>query len=256
MNALTAERVQRSFARSFQSYHNGATQQARIAQLLARRLAHLGAPVRFAKAFEFGCGTGHLTHALCDRFRIASLTLNDLVPSAAQLANTLNAEFRPGDARIIDWPEAPDLIASASTLQWMEDPEALLARAAHALAPGGWLAVSSYGPAQYQELAALGSTAQAPGLCGPEALANALSATDAGWFEILEAKQRTHRLWFDTPRDVLRHLRHTGVNAGASRTWTRAGLARFCDNYTRTFERAGRVPLTHHPVWIIARKGG
>ncbi|MEX0317217.1 MAG: methyltransferase domain-containing protein [Ruegeria sp.] len=254
MNVLTAERVQRSFTRSFQSYHDGATQQARVAQLLARRLAHLGAPVRFAEAFEFGCGTGHLTHALSDRFRIASLILNDLVPSAAQLANTVNAEFLPGDARVIDWPEAPDLIASASTLQWMEAPEDLLARAARALAPGGWLVVSSYGPAQYRELAALGSAAQAPGLRGADLLADAIATTDAGRFDVLEARERTHRLWFDTPRDVLRHLRHTGVNAKASKTWTRADLSQFDTDYRAAFGRADQVPLTYHPVWIIARK--
>lgn len=251
--ASTAAKVGRSFARNFHSYHANATIQAVIAEGLARRLQHHGAPARFSRGFEFGCGTGHLTCALRGRFQIDQLILNDLVPGAAGVARAHHADFLPGDIRRLPWPEAPDLITSASTLQWMADPAALVARAGAHLTPGGWLALSGFGPRQYSELATLGSGAQAPGLFPADRLAAALG-TDQ--FQIHEARGRVHRLWFTTPQEVLRHLRATGVNGAARAVWTRARLHDFCAAYRDQFERDGQVPLTYHPVWLIARKKG
>ncbi|MCV6598025.1 MAG: methyltransferase domain-containing protein [Mangrovicoccus sp.] len=244
-------RVARSFRRSFASYHSCATEQSRIAEDLAARLHRHGAPERFANAFEIGCGTGHLSHALEARFHFAKLTLNDLMPGAAQIAQSLGAEFLPGDVRVVPWPKAPDLIASASTVQWMEDPGALISRAVAALAPGGWLAVSGFGPDQYAELTALGSTANAPGLCPAQHLAQVAQMAGA---EVFEAEESRQTLWFDSTAHVLRHLRETGVNGGAARVWTRRALRAFCEDYETQFGGTKGVPLTYHPVWIIARK--
>lgn len=250
MSAVSAERVARSFRRSFASYHAATAPQARIADHLAERLAALGAPARFAQGFEIGCGTGHLTQALRARFGFDRLTLNDLTESAAATAARHEAAFVPGDARQCDWPARPDLIASASVIQWLEAPGALLARAAQALAPGGWLAFSGFGPAQFHELVRLGSRAHAPGLIGAQQLADHLPAG----VEILELGARQEVLWFDTPRDVLRHLRDTGVNGAASQVWTRARLERFDATYRALFGTARGVPLSYNPVWIVARR--
>jgi len=250
MTAMGTARVERSFSRSFASYHDTASQQSRIAGDLAARLARHGAPGMFRNGFEIGCGTGHLTRALCRRFSFARLSLNDLVPEAQATAAGFGARFLPGDAREITWPERPDLIASASVIQWMEHPQEFLARAGQALAPGGWLAISGFGPDQYRELADLGSGAHAPGLCHARALAAALPEG----FEILDAGEERRALWFDGPRDVLGHLRRTGVNGRAGDVWTRSRLARFCESYLRDFGKDGAVPLSYHPVWIIARK--
>lgn len=254
MSAFAADRAKRSFSRSFQSYHARASEQARIAEDLARRLSERGAPTTFGRAFEIGCGTGHLTQALMRRFTIFSLTVNDLVPDARHVAKSVGARFLPGDARDVVWPERPDLIASASTIQWMDDPEALVRKAAQVLAPGGWLAVSGFGADQFRELRYPGSTAQAPGLCRPEALAAAIRSAGDGAFDILDTGQERRRLWFESPMHVLRHLRQTGVNAAASRVWTRAALERFGERYIQAFGDSGQVPLSYHPVLVVARK--
>ena len=108
MNALTAERVERSFSRSFRSYHDTAGQQAQIAEKLVKDLVRLGAPRRFVNGFEIGCGTGHLTKALRGRFEFGRLTVNDLMPDSRSTAADYGATFVAGDARCIDWPAAPD----------------------------------------------------------------------------------------------------------------------------------------------------
>ncbi|WP_298966643.1 methyltransferase domain-containing protein [uncultured Roseibium sp.] len=246
--------MRNSFARSQDSYHDNAREQARIVQLLVDRMVSLGAPKTFGTVFEFGCGSGHLSQALVDQFGIASLFLNDLAYSTRLPALPVKASFRLGDVRKIDWPDSPSLIASASTIQWLADPQCLLQRAADALAPGGWLVVSGYGHSQFIELAQLGSTARAPGLCGSKDLARFLRTGFDNELEILEAREEINPVWFDTPLDVLRHLRRTGVNAPRSQVWTRAKLMRFCSDYIDRFSSNALVPLTYHPVWIIARK--
>ncbi len=255
MSAIMTERVRRSFSRSFHSYHDTAGQQADIAIQLAKRLAEVGAPSRYSKLFEFGCGTGHLTKALHQSFVIDDAVLNDLTPEAGQTAKECGAQFLLGDIRQVTWPEKSDLIASSSTIQWLENPGVVLATAARNLAPGGWMAVSGFGRDQYRELAELGSDARAPGLRDVDDLMRAVRSAGER-VEIVELWQERRKLWFDTPHHVLRHLRSTGVNGRASRVWTRATLASFSEGYNRAFATPDGVCLTYHPVWIIARKLG
>lgn len=250
MNAMPSDRIRRSFSRSFHSYHCAAGPQARIARQLVQRLVQLGAPDHFDALFEIGCGTGHLTDALYSTFSFRSTKLNDLMPEAQDTALRWGAGFLPGDIRTVRWPETPDLIASTSTIQWLDNPSAIIDRAIRQVAPGGWVAISSFGPAQYSELFALGSAARAPGLSMPEDLARGVGPE----VEILDLWQDRNQLWFDTPLDVLRHLRQTGVNGRAAQVWTRADLTDFSARYRAEFSGPEGVSLTYHPVWIIARK--
>ena len=250
MTAQLADKVQRSFSRSFQTYNDTASQQAWVARKLVSEMRRVGAPNRFDVAFELGCGTGHLTRLLRQNFDLPDLHLNDIAPQARATADAENSAFIGGDVRLIEWPAKLDLVASASMIQWMEDPAGLLQQVAEALEPGGWLAISGFGPLQYQELAQIGSTARAPGLCLPDTLAAAID----GPFKLLTAGQSVRPSYFDTPRDVLKHLRRTGVNGRAQGAWTRSTLARFEADYVQNFGTGGRVPLTYHPVWVIAEK--
>ncbi|CUJ98973.1 trans-aconitate 2-methyltransferase [Ruegeria denitrificans] len=252
MNTQMTSRVQRSFSRSFRSYHGSACQQARIAEQLAQDLQRGGAPTRFASALEFGCGTGHLTQRLCTRFAFDGLTVNDLSPEAYETATTFGAGFLCGDAETVGWPEKPDLIASASMIQWLPDPAVFLRRAARALAPGGWLAVSGFGSLQYQELVQVGTAAKAPGLCGPENLSDAVGDV----LEVISVGETEQQMHFSSPRNVLNHLRRTGVNGRAQKQWTKSSLLAFSNDYVRQFGGESGVPLTYHPTWIIARKPG
>ncbi len=255
MNVAAAERVQRSFSRSFPGYHDSAGQQAQIARQLVQRMSDSDAPRAYGSVFEIGCGTGHLTAALHRRFSFENAVLNDLTPEASATACIWGADFLPGDIRNVIWPTRQDLIASTSMIQWLDAPGDIVHHAARSLAPGGWLAISGFGPDQYAELSYLGSRSQAPGLCEPDVLAQAVQAA-GDELEVVDLWQDQRKLWFDTPEHVLRHLRKTGVNGRAAHVWTRSTLAAFCENYRRTFATCDGVPLTYHPVWVVARKSG
>ncbi len=243
-----AARVQRSFRRGFATYDDSALVQKAIARGLTRRLLRHAADARLARVFEAGYGTGQLTRLLLQRLSIETLHLNDL--AAAPLPFAPEADYRPGDIETLPLPDSLDLAISASMIQWIADPQALVRRLGEAVRPGGWLALSGFGPDHFPELHALGSQAAAPSLLSAEALADLLPS---GW-TVHEARSCARSLCFTTPRAVLRHLRDTGVNGRASRPWTRRDLDAFCHEYDARFGQSGRVPLTYQPVWLIARK--
>jgi malonyl-CoA O-methyltransferase len=251
MSAPSPSAIAQSFSRGFSSYHGAATPQSAIACELVERLVAARGRAPADHVFEFGCGTGFLTDCLAENVPSARLTLNDLTDAAALTAARHGATFLRGDVRTIDWPGVPDLIVSASTIQWLADPATLLRRAVRALAPGGWLAVSGFGPAQFTELQTLGYALPVPGLACAKTLASWLG--DLG----LDPLISTEALWpmeFSSPHDVLRHLRRTGVNAGRSRPWTKRDLAAFSSDYQNQFSTPRGVTLSYHPVWLIARK--
>lgn len=255
-SAAPFSRLRQSFRRSLDHYHDQAGAQARIADDLAAMLLENRPAPRIGRVFEFGCGTGHLTRALLQRFEITELVLNDLVAEAATpacaiaAAKGLDAAFMAGPVEGTRPGGGWDLIASASTVQWIADLPRLLQRLCGLLRPGGWLALSGFGRDQFRELVALGSLAQAP---------NYLDLRD--WpavlpqgMELIAIRQAPIVLEFGSASEVLRHLRATGVNAGANRHWTRAALARFQAGYQARFAEGGVFPLTYDPVILVARQ--
>lgn len=62
-----------------------------------------------------------------------------------------------------------------------------------------------------------------------------------GW-TVHEAGACSRPMWFASPREVLRHLRDTGVNGRASRPWSRRDLDAFWPAYDQSFGQSGRVP--------------
>lgn len=250
------KRVQQSFRRGLSSYHDAAVAQAQIAATLAQALQAAGAPARFGHALEFGCGTGHLTAQLLHRFRLGHLTLNDLVPDCADALQPIlrshktRTDFQPGAIETLALPAPLDLIASASTLQWVADPAALMQRLAAHLAPGGWLALSGFGRTHFAELQALGGLGMAPSYLDPQDWSAILPAN----LHIHVLQQHTITLQFANSLSLLRHLRQTGVNAAARSHWTRASLAAFDSCLRAAQAKDAPLSLSYNPVILIASK--
>lgn len=258
LSGLNQNRVRQSFRRGLSSYHQHASAQAEIAAGLVQILQQIGAPQRFDNVLEFGCGTGHLTQPLMRSFDIHQLTLNDLVPEAAPGVGALTqhradrTNFTFGPIEGVPLPRDLDLISSASTVQWIADVPALMARLVARLSPGGWLAISGFGTGQFHQLRRLGSSAAAPSYAD----AGDWSAMLPQGVDLLHVSQAPVEMMFDHAIDLLRHLRKTGVNAQAEQQWSRGTLKVFEDSYRAQFGRDGQLPLTYDPVWMIARKQG
>jgi malonyl-CoA O-methyltransferase len=250
-------RIRQSFCRGFQSYNDNARVQAQIATELATRFKTLVGNTHFKRGFEFGCGTGFLTRELTRQLAVDHWTLNDLVaecePLVAPLLNSgaSSWSFRPGAVERVDLPQGCDLIASASAIQWVRDTPALLNRLSGHLAPGGWLLLSSFGPGQFYELDDFGSDPAQMSYFDADSWREMLPDTLVPR-HITQTRQSTR---FDTVRDMLVHLRNTGVNGNSHQAWTRSTLTAFESEYARRFTGPDqKIHLTYAPVYIIAQK--
>jgi trans-aconitate 2-methyltransferase len=96
-----------------------------------------------AVVFDLGCGTGHVTRLLAERWPQAEVTGVD--DSAAMLARAAEASnsIRWVEQGLADWraDRPADLIYSNAALHWLPDHGRLLPRLLSQLAPGGVLAL-------------------------------------------------------------------------------------------------------------------
>nr|WP_217488403.1 malonyl-ACP O-methyltransferase BioC [Acinetobacter lactucae] len=240
--------VAQRFAKAGQSYSEHAVVQKQICQNLTRLLQQF-CPSMMSRVFEIGCGSGNLTRLITASFQIEELILNDLYTDVQQHFNHQeNLKWLIGDVEILELPQQLDMIVSGSALQWMQDLSRLLKRCNEALVDQGWLCFSTFGFKNLLEIKEL--TGQGLSYWSFESWNSAL--TQAG-FEILHLSESEAQLYFDSPKDVLQHLKATGVTATAQHRWTKQTLQQFYQDYDR-FKCAEGYSLTYHPIYCIARR--
>lgn len=234
-------------------------QHAQVQILVAERLLDLLAAVAPQCAtperiLEIGCCTGLLTEKISARYPgFGHLTASDLVDAfehcldRKELLPSGRVTFLAGDIETISLPSAYDLIISSSTLQWVHNLPRLCRKLARHCRPGGTLAISLYGAMNLREIRALS------GLGLKYTTLDQLQALIAEHFQILAAEQSTETIWFRDAISVLHHLRATGVNSIGQKAWSRKQLHTFLAAYEERFREPRGVPLTYHPMYIIAQ---
>lgn len=249
------QRIGRQFARAVGTYGTEAVVQREAAQALLEDWEAL-CPEGARRVLEIGCGTGTFTRLFLARHRPERMILNDLCPEAGTAVSDLlddRVRFVCGDAERMAPPDfRPDLLVSCSAIQWMADPPAFAARCLDWLAPGGRMALVTYAPGNLEEI----RRATGAGLAYASLEDYRQAVGSRGRFEYTAEESRT--LYFPSARDVLRHLKRTGVN-GNSRPeypWTRSRLEALERDYPGRHPESGLVPLTYRPLRMIIRKPG
>jgi malonyl-CoA O-methyltransferase len=242
-------RVHQRFSRGLSTYQDAAVVQRRMADMLCEVLEKTTAVRQFGTVLDLGCGTGLLTERFAAHCTWQSLYIYDLIDACQRFHEQRpNTQFQKADLNAYEnYPET-DLILSGATFQWIHDLDALLSRLHRVLKPGGLLAFSTFGPDNLKEIHAI----QESGLAylPSAALSEKLSA--AG-FEILHLETTQEVLYFSSPREVLEHLKATGVTASAKNSvWTKATLRSFEAQYAAFRTPDNRFPLTYTPVYCIA----
>lgn len=254
MQTIDRQLVRQRFLRSLATYDAHATAQHTTAVRLVELVAETIGRRRINRVLELGCGTGVLTRELLAHVDVGELIANDLVPEFAGRIEEVRSgtsdtphTFLPGDMEEVPLPTDVGLVVSNAALHWLERPGELYARLGPALAPGGYLAVSCFGPGTLREIAAIEGVAlrYLP-------LAGHVRCLRHD-FELLLAEEDDIVLQFDTPADVLRHLKLTGVTGTRRQAWTRRDLGRFEREYARLFATADGVRLSYRPLYFVAR---
>lgn len=238
-------KIAAGFNRHITSYDTAALAQKQIATQLADHICK--ACPSAANIMELGHGTGFLTlHLLM--LAPKTLWLNDLTAPCPNLAwpQGMGLHHVTGDAQRIDFPTELDLVASSSMLQWLPDPAALTRQAFSALRQGGILAISSFGPDMFPELARFALGPGAPSYQNAEDLCQNLPANA----QILAAIDESITLTFPDARSLFAHLRATGVNGLYGGRLSPAQLRVIM----RDMELNATLTLTYRPSYCIARK--
>ena len=247
------------FGRAAGTYHESSPVQAAMAAHLSELAPRSSSP---ESILELGCGTGHLTRLLVDRFPEARCLATDLSEAMLeQAASGWDRDRKPTWA-ILDGqrPHLPggifSLVASNALVQWFADLSGHFARCRELSTPDGLLLVSGFRQDNFPELdrilvAPPFSYPPGPGH-DPETVRE---AADRGGWDVLFFSSEDWPETYPSARAFLSHLRDSGVNRPppAGRSLGRAGLRTLL---ARLQEEAGcpeGIRITWRPWFLLAR---
>jgi len=252
---MNKEKIKRSFTRSFHTYDDNAEMQKKICSNLAS-LINTNMNLNSKTVFEIGCGTGLLSSRICKLSCPSGYFANDLVADSKDaLASifkenpSMKWEFLEGDAEEISFPSSIDLLTSSSVVQWFHDFDSFVKKAHEAISKDGLLAFSSFGNDNYKEIKHLLGVGL--NYFSKKELENKLSSH----FELIYIEESTKKLYFSSAKEVLYHMKNTGVTGNSDLKWTSKSLVDFEDEYALSFRNSdGMYELTYQPITVIARK--
>ena len=73
------------------------------------------------------------------------------------------------------------------------------------------------------------------------------------YFDILYLEEEIASLYFDSPLDVLRHIKSSGTNGLKPLQWTFSKLKSFEKFYLENFKENNKVKLTYNPIFVVLR---
>ncbi len=249
---LDKMRIARSFAASTVSYESHAKVQCSLADQLARIIATKGCA--WQNGLEIGCGTGYLSCRLLNKLTLQKIYLNDLSAELCHYASDRLAakdvavQLLPGDIEKISLPDQLDLVVSSSTLQWIEDLEALFAKIAGVLSDEGVFAFSLFGAGTMVEIARLAGR----GLRYSDYF-SLLHLTEK-YFTLEQSGSREDVLFFPSVLTLFKHIRNTGVGGLQRKRWTYSGLKDFERRYWQQYGTEAGLPLSYNSHYFLARK--
>jgi len=245
------------FRRALPTYARNAEIQRRMAARLLDMTDRAGGFCRhIGRVFEFGSGSAILTSMLFDRYSADTFFANDLVAESLAFVEKAIAgrpvsrmEFLHGDIESFEvLPDNLDLVISNATVQWLHEPARFFERLAGSVRPGGLVAFSTFGAENMREIASLEDVSlPCPSL-------DEIAAMAGKSFRVASIDHEIIRKEFETPEEVLRHIRATGVNGVTRRAWTRSQYLDFLRRYRAAYPSGSGVVLTWHPVWCCFRR--
>ncbi len=240
---INKELVKRSFKKNFKTYDDNAFVQKEMAKVLLTLVPEQ----KYSKVFEIGSGTGFFTKLFLQHFSPKQFVANDIVAESLNYVPD-NCEFMGGDIESLSFPDSIDLVVSNASIQWVSDITALLAKVYDSLSDDGLFVFSTFGPNNYCELKQVFGN----GLLyvGIEELKELLGQH----FEIIEISEKITELKFATFKELLTHIKLTGVNGISSKNLSVSELKMRESTYKEKFFDQSGYCLTYHPIYVSAKK--
>lgn len=236
---MNKDLIQTRFSKSLSTYNEN----AKIQKKMAEKLATLLNKTHYKKVLEIGCGTGFLTELLNNSIEFEQYTAIDIVSDCEKYINAINPKINFIQADIEKFHlEKYDLIIANASLQWVNDFTDVIETLKAALSNGGELIFSTFGKENFKEISFVANvTLEYYSL-------NKLKNI----FPECELDSEIHILNFEKPKDVLRHLQLTGVNAVENTIWTKKDLINFENKYSDLCST--QPTLTYNPIYVKITK--
>ena len=253
LQKLDKQLIAESFKASADSYEKNAVVQKGIGRKLLKYLKNIDS-IDYLRVLEIGCCTGILTEQLVGIGKINTIYLNDIVPEFCSATGTRVAErvekveFIPGDIERCPLPTDLGLIVSSATFQWMSDLPVLFGKIHSALHDKGYLVFSIFGPGTMREISDL--TGRSLQYVSEEKLSEMLCDT----FHIKLLQSETEQMYFSTVREVLKHIRQTGVGGVGRSKWMPGKFKEFEKQYNKHFRSDKGLSVTYASTFVVAQK--
>lgn len=241
---MNKELIQKRFEKNLCTYNDN----AKIQKRMAEHLVSLAPRKDFNSILEIGCGSGLLTKLILENFSFQKYTANDIVKNCKDYIENLSPEieFFCADIEnaVEEIPNKYDLIISNAAFQWIENLDDFINKLSSKLNQDGIILFSTFGTENFREIYyVLGKT---------------LPYKTVKEYELMFQnrphfiEEEMHVLAFKTPKDVLRHIKSTGVNALSENYWTKADMTAFEKGYNNFC--SSHPTLTYNPVYIKLEK--
>lgn len=235
---MNKELIHKRFGKNLDNYNKN----AKIQMIMAEKLFNYINNKKPVSVLEIGCGTGFLTKIAAKNLDFEKYTAVDIVEECESYISEIDKKisFYPCDIEDLlkDSQEKFDLIISNASLQWVDDFEKVVKALQSRLNRHGELVFSTFGKENFREIYYVLGTS----------LKYYSTAELQELFPQCEIYSEIHIMAFKNPKEVLKHLRLTGVNAIEHKIWTRGDLMKFENGYKNIC--ATRPTLTYNPVYV------
>lgn len=243
---VNKELVKNSFKKNLKTYDDNALVQKKMAEKLIKLISDK----KFDKVLEIGIGTGFFTKLLAENINCKEFYANDIVSECSKYLSKVikGAVFVSGDIESVSIPKNIDLVVSNATLQWVTNLEEILIKVESSLNKDGVFLFSTFGDKNFLEMRAITNI-------GLNYLSlNQLKELLEKYFEIVEIREEQEEVCFDSFKDVLKHIKLTGVNGISERKFTITELKEMGIKYSEKFKRNKSFILTYNPIYVYLKK--
>jgi len=237
--------IKKQFEKSFGTYNANALVQKIMAQKMISKLCEI--QHNWDNILELGAGTGLLTDEIKKYLKFKNFYANDLVAKSEIYIKKIIPDviFYCGNAKRIKPTKKMDLIISNAMFQWFKDFDEISILYKNMLNKDGILAFSSFSPENYKEIRDI------TGISLEYKTSNEIKNIFSKDYDILYYEEFENILKFNSPLEILAHMKNTGVNCLSKNNWTFKDVKEFCEKYSKKYPENS---LTYSSIIFICKK--